>query len=186
MAFLLKNAKRPTGSSTPISTIDQWIQVRNATNTGAGVALPATTTGQLFRVRVGAVLVRALVGRVTTAIQNQACNYKISIKQLTAADVAVGTAVDISANVSVANQELGGFHFIEGDGTAGVLSTAGGALIGANSGNWIASGPSEIYATTSATNTGAMIWDLWYQPLDAGAYVEMAPLTAAGILTAAI
>jgi hypothetical protein len=71
-------------------------------------------------------------------------------------------------------------YFVEGDGTAGVLSNAGAAYVGPNSGQFIVP-QGEIYLTTSATNTGAMKWDLWYQPLDEGAYV--APVNSA---TAAI
>lgn len=184
MALFIKDIKRPTGASGRQATLDQWIQVTQASPSGAGIALPATTTGQLFRVKGGRVLVRGLLGQVTTVIQTQACNTKVSSKALDAASAAIGTAVDISANVDITAQQVGGLHFVEGDGTAGVLSTAGGALIGANSGMWIAP-QGEIYVTTGATNTGAMKWDIWYQPLDAGAYVEAAPLTNS-LLTAAI
>jgi hypothetical protein len=180
MAFLVKNVKRVQGSSTPVSVIDQNIKV-----SVPAVALPATTTGQLFRVKGGRVLVKAIVGEVTTIIQTQACNLKVSSKALSNASAAVGTAVDIAANVDITAREVGGFAFVEGDGTALVLSNAGGAFIGPNSGYFVAP-QGEIYLTTSATNTGAMKWDLWYQPLDAGAYVEPVPFTAAGILQAAI
>lgn len=185
MAFLLKDTKRPTGSSGRQATVDQWIQVTQATSAGAGIALPATTTGQLFRVKGGRVVVKALLGEVTTVIQTQADNLKVSSKKLDNASAAVGTAVDIAANLDVTAIEVGGMLFVEGDGTALVKSTAGGALIGPNSGMWIAA-QGEIYLTTSATNTGAVKWDLWYQPLDSGAFVEAVPLTAAGILQAAI
>jgi hypothetical protein len=185
MAFLLKNTKRPQGSSTPGAVIDQIIKTTQATNAGAGIALPASTTGQLFRVKGGRVLIRALVGQVTTIIQTQADNVKVSSKALDNAGAAIGTAVDIAANLDVTAMEVGGMYFVEGDGTAAVKSTAGGALIGANSGSWIAA-QGEIYLTASATNTGAMKWDCFWQPLDPGAYVEPAALTAAGLLQAAI
>lgn len=184
MAMMIKDTKRPTGSSGRQATIDQWIQVSQASALGTGIALPATTTGQLFRVKGGRVLVKTLLGEVTTIIQTQADNLKVSVKKLDNASVAVGTAVDIAANLDVTAIEVGGFLFTEGDGTALVKSTAGGALVGTNTGYWIAA-QGEIYLTTSATNTGAVKWDIWYQPLDAGAYVEAAPLTA-GLLTAAI
>lgn len=185
MALLLKNVKRPQGSTGQLATLDQWIQVTQATSAGAGIALPATTTGQLFRVRGGRVVVRAMVGEVTTLIQTQACNVKVSSKKLDNTSTAVGSAVDVAANVDITAREVGGMYFVEGDGTAGVLSNAGAAFIGPNSGSWVAP-QGEIYLTTSATNSGAMKWDLYYQPLDAGAFVEPVALTAAGILQAAI
>jgi len=185
MALILKDIKRPQGSSSKSSTIDQAIKVSGAvTSAGAGVALPATTTGQLFRVKGGRVRVKALIGEVTTIIQTQACNLKVSSKKLDSASAAVGTAVDVASNVDVTALEVGGTAFVEGDGTAVVLANAGATLVG-STGEWIAP-QGEIYVTTSATNTGAMKWDIFYQPLDPGAYVEAAPLTAAGILTAAI
>lgn len=168
MAFLVKNSTRRSGGVTrqTDNVIDQYIHVACPSRT-----IPATTTDQIFRVKGGRVKIRNLVGEVTTAIQNQLNNMKVSSKKLDASSAAVGSAVDVAANVDVANREVGGFYFVEGDGTAGVLSNAGAAFIGANSGEWIAP-QGEIYVTTSATNTGAMKWDLWYVPLDPGAYVE--------------
>lgn len=43
------------------------------------LALPASTTGNLFTVPDGAILVSSLIGVVTTAIQNIACNLSIGI-----------------------------------------------------------------------------------------------------------
>ena len=185
MAFTLKNTHRPQSSSIQPVVIDQWIKVVRDDNAGAGVNLPTagTATGRIFRVWQGKVLIRALIGVVTTAIQAQADNVKVSVQKLTAAGVASGTAVDIAANVDVTGLEAGGHYFVEGDGTAGVLSNAGGVLIGTNSGSWIAEGNSQIYITASATNTGKVRWELWYQPIDAGAYVTAEAL-ASGLLQA--
>lgn len=177
MAFLIKNTNRRTGGVTrqTDNVIDQYIHVACPSRT-----IPATTTDQIFRVKGGRVKVRQLVGEVTTAIQNQLDNLKVSAKKLDNSSAAVGTAVDIAANVDMANRELGGLYFVEGDGTAGVLSNAGGAFIGPNSGEWIAP-QGEIYVTTSATNTGAMKWDIWYLPLDPGAYVEAVSVATVAI-----
>lgn len=185
MAFMMKNQSKAVGSTGPqTSIVDQYVKVQQAASDGSGITLPATTTGQLFRVKGGRVLVKALIGEVTTATDATATNLKVSVKKLTAAGAAVGTAVDIAANVAVASQEVGAHIFVEGDGTAAVVSTAGGVLIGPNSGWWIVE-QGEIYITTSATNAGKAKWDLYYQPLDPGAYVEAATLTG-GLLTAAI
>jgi hypothetical protein len=179
MALLIKNQHRPTASTSQPVILDQWIKVSQP-----AVALPATTTGQLFRVRQGRVLVRGLLGEVTTIIQTQACNTKISSKKLDNAGVAVGTAVDVASNLDITAIEVGGFLWVEGDGTALVKATAGASLIGSNSGQWIAP-QGEIYVTTAATNTGAVKWDIWYMPIDPGAFIEAATLTTA-LLTAAI
>jgi hypothetical protein len=180
MALLIKNINKPVGSSSRSNAqVEQYIQTSQP-----AVALPATTTGQLFRVKGGRVLVKALLGEVTTALGATVTTVKVTSKKLDSASVAVGTAVDICSTVAVTSLELGSLYFVEGDGTAGVVSNAGGAFIGTNSGWWIAP-QGEIYITTSATNTGAMKWDIFWQPLDSGAFVEPATLTGA-LLTAAI
>lgn len=178
MAFLVKNSARVQSSSASkqgASILAQYTQVTCPSRT-----IPATTTDQIFRVRGGRVLVQALVGEVTTLIQTQADNMKVSSKRLDNSSAAVGTAVDIAANVDITAREVGGLYFVEGDGTAGVLSNAGAAFIGPNGGQWIAP-QGEIYVTTSATNTGAMKWDIWYQPLDPGAFVEAVAVATAAI-----
>lgn len=180
MAFIVKNINRAFGDTGPqVALLEQYVQTSQPT-----VALPATTTGQVFRVLGGAVLVKGLLGRVTVATGATATNLKVSSKQLTSASVAVGTAVDIAANVSVASLEVGSFIWVEGDGTAAVTANAGCSLVGSNTGYWIAP-QGEIYLTTSATNTGSVKWDIWWQPLDGGAYVVPATLTSS-LLTAAI
>lgn len=182
MAFITKNLHRPTQGGSQLAILDQYIRVRRDDGAGAGINLPATTTGRLFRVKGGKVLVRALIGTVTTIIQAQADNLKVSAQKLTNGSVASGTAVDVAANVDVTGLEAGGHIYVEGDATAAVLSNAGAVLVGTNSGLWIAE-QGQIYLTTSATNTGKVLWDLWYQPLDPGAFVE-AEVLSSGILLA--
>jgi hypothetical protein len=177
MALMIKNRilNQTSTSRQGLSTVEQLVHVTSASKT-----LPATTTQQLFRVKGGRVLVKYLLGEVTTVVQTQACNLKVTSKKLDNASAAVGTAKDIAANVDITGLEVGSFYFVEGDGTAGVLATAGGAYVGTNSGYFIAP-QGEIYVTSSATNTGAMKWDLWYVPLDEGAYVEPVNTATAAI-----
>lgn len=183
MALFVKK-QRYGASSAEISFLSQYIKVTQASASGDGLALPASTSGQLFRVYGGKVLVQALIGTVTTAIQNSDPVLSFNVKQLSNAGVAVGTAVAIASTVDISSLEVGGTVFVEGDGTAAVKANAGCVFIGAAGGQWIAP-QSEIYASTTATKTGAIKWDLWYTPLDNGAFVLPAALTA-GVLTAAI
>jgi hypothetical protein len=171
MAFLIKNTpQRSTGPNNPgASVLSQFTQVSRAAK-----VLPQSTTQILFKVIGGRVLVHYLIGEVTTVLTATDPVGKISSKKLNAAlDTAVGTAVDVASTVDIASLEVGGFVMVEGDGTAWVKSNAGCAFGGASGaiGPWIAPN-GEIYLTTGASNTtGAMKWDLWYQPLDPGAYV---------------
>ncbi|MGM3000386.1 hypothetical protein ACS2TJ_26870, partial [Bacillus cereus group sp. BC312] len=77
----------------------------------ATAALPQSATGSLFTV-TGRVLVAALFGQVTTAIQSTD-----PVAKITGTPTA-GTAVDIASTVDLSSLEVGGFIFVEGDGTA--------------------------------------------------------------------
>lgn len=179
MAFVIKNSntQRTAGvAGTGQALIGQRIHVVRP-----ALVLPQTTTQQLFRVKGGRVLVENLVGTVTTVLTGTDPVAKISSKSLDAASAAVGTAVDVATTVDINSLEVGGMVFVEGDGTAIVKSNAGAAFIGTNSGLWVAP-QGEIYLTTGGNNTtGAMKWDIWYMPLDEGAYVEAVPTATAAI-----
>jgi hypothetical protein len=159
MSVLVLKQQAQTGFKEGQPLVDTWEHVKKASAT-----LPATTTQNLFTVRGGRVLVKLLLGEFTTLVQTQACNTKVTSVPTT------GSNVDIAANVDITAREVGAKYFVEGDGTAGVLSNAGAAFIGANSGYFIVPA-GTIRMETAATNTGAMKWDLWYQPLDEGAEV---------------
>ncbi len=179
MAFLIKNSntQRTNGpAGVGQAFVSQNIHVQRPT-----LALPQSTTEQLFRVYGGRVIVHGMLGEVTTILDSTDPVGKISSKALSVAAAAVGTAVDVASTVSIASLEVGGKVFVEGDGTAWVKSNAGAAFIGTNSGSWIAP-QGEIYLTTGASNlTGFMKWDLWYEPLDAGAYVAAVTTATAAI-----
>ena len=150
-------------------------------------ALPQNTTDQIFRVYGGAdaiagsaaIRVRALIGTVTTIIQSTDPVMKVSAKALSTAAAAVGTATDIASTVTLASREVGGMIFVEGDGTAMVLSNAGCAFANAV-GMWLCP-QGEIYLTTTASKTGAITWDLYYQPLFENAYAAAVTATTAAI-----
>ncbi len=147
--------------------------------TCAKAALPLSTTDQIFRVYGGPVLVRLLVGVVTTIIASDP-TLKVSSKALSDASVAVGTAVDIASTVDVSSSSaVGDMVFVEGDGTAAVLSRAGAAFVNAT-GDWICP-QGEIYLTDTASPAGAITWDIYYQPLAENAYVQAVTAVTAAI-----
>lgn len=130
----------------------------------AAATLPATTNQTIFTVSGGNVLIPLLYGVVTTIIQAQANNLKVTSVPT------VGTAVDLAANLDVNAKEAGTLLLVEGDGTALVGANAGAGLNGIGTGCMIVP-PGVIRITTSATNTGATRWQCWYVPLDNGATV---------------
>lgn len=163
MAFTVKNQKTFRADQ-PV--LQQWIQA-----TRTGLLLPATTTEQLFRVYGGRILVHMFVGEVTVVLDATDPVIKISSGKLSNASALVGTVVDIASTANIASLEVGGNVNVLGSGAALIKTNAGGSISTLGRIPWIAP-QGEIYLTAGGTNlTGFMKWDIWYQPLDAGAYV---------------
>lgn len=129
----------------------------------ATAALPATTTGNLFTITGGRVMILQLAGEVTTNIEAQACNVKLSC------DPDEGAAADICANLDV-NGKIKGTNF-------GITGAVGTAMVGASHAYLVAQATplilpaGVITCTTSATNTGSVKWDVIYIPIDDGAKI---------------
>ena len=140
---------------------DGWIHVAKAAAT-----LPASTTQDIFVVAGGRVLVKQLIGEVTTVIQAQACNLSVVFPATTGGSVTLATTLDINAHAA------GRLYLVEGDGTA--LKSDGGGLMNAAGETQMVLSVGTMNITTSATNTGATKWDIWYKPLDSGGRVTSA------------
>ncbi|MEU6397871.1 hypothetical protein ABZ867_12925 [Streptomyces cinnamoneus] len=133
----------------------------------ATAALPASTTGSLFTVTGGRVLVTSIVGRVTTGIQAQANAIK-----LVATPSGSGAVNDLSGTVESNGLAAGGLLSITGlAGDAMVKSTGGGVSTLRNP---VIVAAGAIGLNTAATNTGNVEWSLTYVPLDDGASVAAA------------
>ena len=160
MAFFLKNtgpaARNAANGQAPV--LEQWIRVSRAT-----AALPATTTATIFNVEGGRILLKALIGEVTTVIQTQACNLSVNVDADSGATDVIASTLDVSADA------VGTMYGVEGDGTALEDTGIGWGRTCNGQGTVIA--PGIITLTTSATNTGSVKWDLYYLPLEEGAYV---------------
>lgn len=144
-----------------IADVGLGIRVDRATAT-----LPQTTAAALFNIVGGRVAITGILGEVTVAIQNQACNTKLTANPTT------GTSVDLCAVLSIANDEVGCLY--------GITGTVGDAMVGANAGyaplqaRPLAVNVGTIDLDCAASNTGSVKWSIWYLPLDTGAYVTAA------------
>src|SRR5688572_26893677 len=138
MALLLKNGQNPSTrySNGDAPVIDQWIRVARATD-----SLPATTTETIFEVEGGRILLKALIGEVTTAIQAQACNLSVVV------DTDAGAADDLASVLEINADAVGTYYSVEGDGTA-LLVAEGNGL--ACVGNGVVIGAGAVRLTTSA------------------------------------
>jgi hypothetical protein len=177
MAFLVKNAKTRTsgGSNNGESILSQWVHVKRAAKN-----LPQTTTEQLFRVYGGRVLVKLLLGEVTTVIEGTDPVVKVSVSSLTDAGALQGTAYDIASTLDISSDEVGTLYAVEGDGTALISGNQVSASVEAFGMGFVMK-QGQIYLTTGASKTGAIKWDIWYQPLDPGAYVVAVDTATAAI-----
>lgn len=154
MTTIIKNAD--------VRLIQAGILVSRATAT-----LPPGALGGLFTITGGRIIVKALIGEVTTIIQAQACTVKVTHTPTT------GTAVDWSAvSASISALEVGGKLALPAAAATALVTGNAGGLI-APQASWIAT-IGSIGITTSATNTGSVKWDLIYVPLDNGAQVVAA------------
>lgn len=132
----------------------------------ATATLPQTAASALFNIVGGRVIMTAIVGEVTTIIQNQANNTKLTANPTT------GTSVDICAVLSIQAKEVGTLF--------GITGTFATAMVGANAGatviptNGVVLPVGSLDLDCAASNTGSVKWSLFYLPLDSGAYVEAA------------
>jgi hypothetical protein len=85
-----------------------------------------------------------------------------------------GSAVDVAANLAIANFEAGAILVVEGDGTALIGASGGAGHAPALNALPFILPIGTLRIETSGTNTGATKWDLWYFPLDDGASVVSA------------
>jgi hypothetical protein len=130
----------------------------------ASTAYTSTIAQSLFTIAGGKVLVLMFMADVTTLHGATTLNIK------TATVPTAGTAVALSTDVDTNALEAGGTLYVEGDGTATVKANGGVILSSATQSGFVVSS-GAISFTPSATTTGATLWQLWYVPIDDGAYV---------------
>ena len=140
----------------------------NAANLGtrvdrASATLPATTQTPYFHVYGGRCMVTMLLGEVTTVVQTQACNASWEANPTT------GTTNAMCAVLNITAHEAGALLSITGTVGDALIAGQSGAVKGQLAPVIVAIGDLEF--KTSATNTGATKWSLWYLPLDDGAYI---------------
>lgn len=168
-------------SASPAALAAQNFQARfGAVVTGGQKTLPATTTAHLFTVSTGRVLITSITGVVGTVIQAQACTISIG-NTPTGGAASVASIAAASASVSGVGvgASFGVPAFAAGAPVALVFTTANGVLPAVDVAIPIDVTPCGLCVvpagtidwTTSATNTGAIAWTVYYCPFDVGATV---------------
>ncbi len=158
--FVAKNIPVPRDRQ-PV--LDQWVRVSKASAT-----VPQSTTQDIFTVRGGRVLVKALIGEVTTAIgAGTTPDLSVSINPSGS-----GTTKVIASDVVIASDEVGTLYSAEGDGSALLESSSG--FVTTALGNGFILSPGTVLITTTESTAGATKWDMYFVPLDPGANVVSA------------
>ena len=131
----------------------------------SAVLITAISTKSLFNVVGGRVIVKTLLGEVTTDFQAQANACKFNHTPTG------GNAVDLSAGVECNGDVAGTLYGITGLPATAMSVTIGTAV---NSAYDIVLKPGVIGFNTAASSTGAIKATVVYVPLDDGAYIEAA------------
>jgi hypothetical protein len=132
--------------------------------------LPATTTGNIFTVTGGRILVTGFYGLAVTASPSTTNTLKVSLAPTS------GTGADLCTAVSVASKEAGSQILLPDPVASGsnlVVTTAGGNAAAPTHAFVVPAGTITL-TTTGTAATGTWQWDLTYVPLDDGAAVAAA------------
>lgn len=156
-----------------MSTLIQGDQVRALLRgirvSRATAALPQTTTSTLFTISGGKVLITGLVGEVTTVIQTQADNTKLTFDPTDA-----GATQDLCAVLDITADAVGTMYSVTG--TPGTAMQDALNFLPSNKvlAQPLVLKPGSILLDCAASNTGSVKWELTYIPLDNGASVAAA------------
>lgn len=135
----------------------------------ATAALPQTAASAIFTISGGRVLVTQIVGEVTTVIQTQADNTKLTFDPTDA-----GATQDLCAVLDITADAVGTCYSITGTPATALQD----ALNFVSSNKQLAQPlllkPGQILLDCAASNTGSVKWDLCYIPYDNGASVAAA------------
>jgi len=127
--------------------------------------LPQDSTCPLFNVIGGRIAITQIIGEVTTVIQTQANNTKLT------ATPTGGVAADLCAANNISADAVGTLYGITGTVANAMVASLGSLVPQATK---IIVGEGTIDLDCAAENTGAIKWTIYYIAMDDGAYVEAA------------
>ena len=146
--------------------------------TGGPKTLPISTTGHIFMVSGGRVIVTSLTGVITTVIQSQATTLSVG-NTPTGGSAATATfcatldldALPVGTSLAVPQAKATALLKSGADGTLLWSTTSGGQGVPVTSGGLLIVPAGTIDVTTVATSTGAIQWSVSYVPYDTGATI---------------
>jgi hypothetical protein len=146
--------------------------------TGGAKTLPASTTGHIFTVSGGRVIVTSLTGVITTVIQSQATTLSVGNTPTggSASTASFCATLDLNGkavgtSLAVPQAKASALMSSGADGTLLWNSTSGAQGVVIPNGGLLLVPAGTIDVTTVATSTGAVQWSVTYLPYDAGATI---------------
>lgn len=139
--------------------------------TRATAALPQSTAAAIFTITGGNVRVISLIGEVTTVIETQANETKLTYNP-----TGTGSSTDICAVLDITADAVGTLYSITGTVATAMKSTSIWMVAPADT---IAApgfifAPGTIDLDCAASNTGSVQWTIEYVPLESGAAIAAA------------
>lgn len=135
----------------------------------ATAALPATTTSALFTIGTGRVAITSIVGEVTTVIQTQANNTKLTFDP-----TAAGATQDLCAVLDITADAVGTMYSITGTPATALQDSLNFVSSNKMLAQPLILKPGSILLDCAATNTGSVKWTVTWVPYDDGATVVAA------------
>jgi hypothetical protein len=135
----------------------------------ATAALPQTTASALFTVATGRVIVTSIIGEVTTVIQTQANNTKLTFDP-----TAAGATQDLCAVLDITADAVGTMYSITGTPATAMQDALNFLPSSKVLARPLILKPGSVLLDCAASNTGSVKWTLCYWPLDTGASVTAA------------
>lgn len=132
----------------------------------ATAALPQTSTSTLFTVSGGRILVTGIWGEVTTVIQTQADNTKLTFDPTDA-----GATQDLCAVLDITADAVGTIYSITGTPATAMQDALNFLPPSKGLANPILLKPGAILLDCAASNSGSVKWSITYIAVDTGASV---------------
>jgi hypothetical protein len=153
--------------------MSQFLEGKSVRKVVEGIAVeratalpPQTATENLFTVAGGRVLLKQIIGEVTTAIGNVANNTNLSFNPTD------GAAGNMCAVLDIDNDAVGTVYGITGT-VATAMQDSVNVLLAQATPHILKPGTIDLICAANSV-TGAIKWTVIYVPIDDGAYIEVA------------
>lgn len=134
----------------------------------SATALPSSTSGSLFTIAGGRVLMTGIIGECTVAVGGAN-----SVKLIANPTVSTAADTDLCAAVDLNTCDVGDLVTITGVASDGIVAAHAGG-VGGMTRKYVVLQEGTLQVNTTATTDGTFKWTLYYVPDEDGGYVVSA------------